>query len=285
MKILILGYKSFVANGLYQKFKSKGFEVDCFSRGNYAKTSDFIHGDVCELSTNEYLKESYDVVINFILLKDCDLSENQKFIDQIKLLCNEKKVASYIHLSSIIVYDYSLEKINEKSSVDLKNKHNIYANLKRDIDIYLEKIFNNQKTLVSYVRPGFVVENIKDCSFALKLFSNVYVLKGDNKSKLPLIEREKLQKGLINIVSKKLTEKVYLFVPNKNHKKIDIVNNFINPKVLFVIPRYCILPFLKFLKFFKVIDRMKSRSVLNMYSKVDYNSNLTTQIINVNFEI
>lgn len=283
MRILILGYKSFVANGLYEKFKSKGLEVDCFSRGNYGKTNDFIHGDVYELSTNEYLKENYDVVINFILLKDCDLLENQKFIDQIKLLCNEKKVANYIHLSSIIVYDYSLKKINEKSSIDLKNKHNIYANLKRDIDIYLEKIFNNQKTLVSYVRPGFVVENINDCGFALNLFSNVYVLKGDNKSKLPLIERKKLHDGLFKIISNRLTEKVYLFVPNKNHMKIDIVKLFFKPKLLFVLPRGYIFPLIKLLMLMKIINRMKYQSILNMYSNVDYDSNTTIKIIGVNF--
>ena len=285
MRILILGHKSFVANGLYEKIKSKGLEVDCFSRGNYGKKNDFIYGDVYELSTNEFFKESYDVVINFILLKDCDLYDNKKFIDQIQLFCNEKKVTNYIHISSIIVYDYKLKNINEKSSIDLKNKYNRYANLKRDIDVCIEKKFNNQKTFVSYVRPGFVVEKINDCGFALKLFSNIYLLKGDKKSKLPLIEKKKIHDGLFQIISNRLTQKVYLFVPNKNHKKIDIVKNFINPKVLFVIPRYYILPFIKFLRFLKVIDMIKYQSFLNMYSKVDYNSTLTTKTININFEI
>ena len=66
MRILILGYKSFVANGLYEKFKSKGLEVDCFSRGNYGKTNDLFCNDnyIDEICFTDSYYTNRDWVIN-----------------------------------------------------------------------------------------------------------------------------------------------------------------------------------------------------------------------------
>lgn len=67
-KVLICGHRSFVATGLSKYLSDNGVDNDCFSRGDEMRVNNIITGDVMDMKNNKYL-DSYDTVINFILLK------------------------------------------------------------------------------------------------------------------------------------------------------------------------------------------------------------------------
>ena len=66
-KIVILGHRSFVATGLYEKLIAEGHEVDCISRGEETRNQDIVGGNLNSIATNKFLKPEYDIVINFVI--------------------------------------------------------------------------------------------------------------------------------------------------------------------------------------------------------------------------
>jgi nucleoside-diphosphate-sugar epimerase len=154
-KLLLLGERSFAASGLYETLKNKGFDVDCFSRGQEGRKGDFISGSVFNLANNKYLNGTYDVVINFIIVKDGDIVSNVEYVKALHQLCEAKKAKNLIQVSSISTYPQDVDLVDETCEIEkdpYKKGH--YGALKVAVDHYLSSL--QKSYALSFVRPGFI---------------------------------------------------------------------------------------------------------------------------------
>ena len=102
-KVLLCGHKSFVASGMTKTFDRVGITYDCFSRGENKREAYVVRGDVMDMNHNAFL-DTYDTVINFIIIKDGGVEENLRYIKSLLEFCKEKKVKNLIQISSISDY-------------------------------------------------------------------------------------------------------------------------------------------------------------------------------------
>ena len=138
-KVLLCGHKSFVASGMTKTFDRVGITYDCFSRGENKREAYVVTGDVMDMNHNAFL-DTYDTVINFIIIKDGGVEENLRYIKSLLEFCKEKKVKNLIQISSISVYPNEARYVNEESEIekDYRNKGG-YASIKVAVDHYLEE--------------------------------------------------------------------------------------------------------------------------------------------------
>ena len=133
-KILVCGHRSFVATGLVEKFSSNGLTFDCFSRGDEKREGCIVTGDVMKMADNRFLDE-YQTIVNFIILKNCSVEDNLRYIASLLNFCKKKKVKHFVQISSISVYPNEADEVNEKSPIesDWRNKGG-YASIKVAVD-------------------------------------------------------------------------------------------------------------------------------------------------------
>ena len=139
-KILICGYNSYAAKDLSEILLNYGFEVDCFSRGEEARIGNKITGNVFNILDNKYLDERYDIVINFIIIKDSNIDENIKYIKSLDRFCAERGINRLLQISSISVYSNDLKYVNEESEIEYDPiTKGGYASIKIAVDQFLLK--------------------------------------------------------------------------------------------------------------------------------------------------
>jgi nucleoside-diphosphate-sugar epimerase len=234
MKILLCGERSFAASGLYEKLTDARFDVDCFSRGVEERIENKTTGDVFLMSKNRYLSDSYDIVINFILIKNKSIAENLRYIEELDSFCEKRKVKRLIQISSISVYANELRYVNEDTPVESDSElKGEYATIKVVVDQYLL----NKKTSypVTFIRPGYIVANDMEFSFAgigKFLPFNSILLLGNKKTSLPLINKVILHESIIRILSSENIESVYLVLENKKGTKYQFLQSRTNRKII-----------------------------------------------------
>lgn len=284
-KVLICGHRSFVATGLSKFLTINNLENDCFSRGITERKDNIITGDVMNMKDNIYL-DTYDTVINFIILKNESVEKNIEYIKSLLEFCKLKRVKHLIQISSISVYPNECKYINEESEIeeDYHNKGG-YASIKVAVDHYLME--NKIEGLnVSFVRPGYIYTKNQEASKAGILVSKFgfNVLLGDNKTSLPLICREKLHETLLKIINSNKKENVYL-VLNSNKEE--------GTKYNFVIQQWNVKPiclsynfFISIAKLLKAIGIFKNKhylKVVGLFKRTWFDAHKTEQILDISF--
>jgi nucleoside-diphosphate-sugar epimerase len=226
-KILLLGESSFAAGGLYPLLKSNGFDVDCFSRGAEGRDGDYIKGDVFGLSKNRFLADHYDIVINFILIKNETVDLNIQYIKEVDELCVSKKVSNLLHISSISCYPANADFIDENSSIEITHEaKGNYASIKVAVDNYLKVL--QRPYQLSFIRPGFIYSHNRKPSFSgigIGMFPIAAFIMGNNKTPLTLINKEELHKGILKVIQTGCRQKVYLMFENTGTTKREFLLN------------------------------------------------------------
>ena len=154
-KVLICGHRSFVATGLTNALEQARISYDCFSRGSEKRDGNVVTGDVLDMSNNKYLDE-YDVVINYIILKNQSVDENLAYIKSLLDFCKKKKVKNLLQISSISVYPNESKVVDETSEIenDYHNKGG-YASIKVAVDHYLMD-YPVEGLGVSFISQGYI---------------------------------------------------------------------------------------------------------------------------------
>src|SRR5207244_12868821 len=88
------------------------------SRGPVARDGDSVTGPVDQLHEHPELAESFDIVINYILLKDETIERNEKFIESLVKFCFARSVKHLIHISSMSVYSGDVQIVRQDSVVE-----------------------------------------------------------------------------------------------------------------------------------------------------------------------
>lgn len=284
-QVLICGHRSFVATGLSKYLEVNGIDNDCFSRGGEMRENNIITGDVMNMKNNKYL-DSYDTVINFILLKGESIEKNIDYINSLLEFCKNRNVRHLIQISSISVYPNESKYVNEDSEIERKwqNKGG-YASIKVAVDHYL--IDHPVEGLsISFVRPGYIYTKNHEPSKAGILISKfgLNILLGDKHTTLPLICREKLHEALLNIIKTDKKENVYLILNSDRTEgtKYNFVSQQwnINPICL---PYSMFMSIAKFLKAIGIFKMRHYLKVVGLFKRTWFDSRRTEQNLGISF--
>lgn len=221
--ILICGHRAYAARGQKSVLENEGHTVLEFSRGEVRRDGNTITGPVAEMDKNPLLKENVDVVINFILLQNGTVEDNENYIRALLRFCKSHSIKRFIQISSISSYPNDAPLITENTptekNVELKGGYGI---IKAAADNLLEKEKASVPFDIVFVRPGYIVaaDNPHPFKGIAKFFgSKLAVLLGDKKSTLPCIRREVLHQCLAEIAVQENPLQVYLLVEGNNNTK------------------------------------------------------------------
>lgn len=230
--ILICGASSFVAKGFMELLQPCGYNVDTFGRAN---------GKYLDIDNNSELATKYDVVVNFAVLKDQSLDDNVKYIKALIEMCKAKHVKKLIHFSSIMVYNYHLGRLDEKSPIDTVKDTLMegYGKIKIVVDEYINSIKEFLPFEVVLVRPGYVLADNRPVPFIKRLPFGINVILGNKRSKQPIVRREDIHKALVKIIETEKNLPVYHLFQNNDITKYAFAKQMVGgliltlPKVIF----------------------------------------------------
>lgn len=281
MRILICGSNSFVAKGLVGNLLQHGCIVETFNRGISGRKGNDVVGDVKSIHRNLFLNGDFDIVFNFIILKNCSVEENIEYLKSLLFFCKEHKVKKLVHLSSIVIHN-SNSYINETSRITEDISKNLYTRIKNASEMYLRdngNIFNS----IDFVRLGFVIETDVDVPYIIKFPFSFYILKGSGKSVLPVIQKSRVHAGLISILSNLKTENSnYLFVSFPSISKQEYLNR-LGIKKFIEIPEIIVILISRILYYFKWVSDGNLESIRNWYNTSSYDSSVTQRTLNIEF--
>ena len=283
-RILILGANSFVASGLYELLEMNKYHVYLFSRGIENKCNNKIKGDYLTISKNKLFDNNYNVVINFAILKDKTLSDNINYIKDVIEFCKNHNVKKLIYFSSIMVYNYSLSNVNETTEIEALDNtlKKGYGEIKIGVDQYLLRQKNNLPFEVVLVRPGYVLADNRPCPFIKKLPFGFRIIKGNKKSKQPIVKREDIHKALIRIIETENNLPVYHFFPNDGMTKYKYAKQTVGGIIL-TMPK-CIFKYIPLvLSKIGIIPQSLYSRFEGMYIESNFSSRLTEEKLNIKF--
>jgi nucleoside-diphosphate-sugar epimerase len=282
-KILILGSTSFASKGLIESLDQLNVHITCFNRGEININGKTVTGPVLKMIDNPYLSEPFDLVINYMILKEKSVQLNLEFLEALTAFCNARNVKHLIQISSISVYPNEEKLINELSPIEenIKRKGR-YAAIKIAVDQYLSKV-NNLKFSVCYVRPGFILADDKEPSLTgilKRLPFNIGILLGDKSSTLPTIYRHQLNDAMAKIVMSQNKEKVYIITSKTTDTKYNFVINRFNFNV-FVLPKHITLMAAKVLYFFRIFSYSQYMQVRGLFKSTVFDPSNTETKLNI----
>lgn len=284
-KILILGAHSFVASGLFNKLESSGYAVHDFSRGTEKKNENHIFGDYTNIANNRFLDSAYDIVINFAVLKNKSVTDNVNYIKSLVRFCKTHKVKRLIHFSSIMAYSYQLEEVNENSPIEslAETYKKGYGELKIATDQYLLGIKDTLPFETVLVRPGYVLADNRPCPFIKKLPLGFYIIKGNKKSRQPIVKREDIHQALIKIIDQEQNLPVYHFFPNDGMTKYKYARQTVKGRIL-ILPKSVFkgIPFI--MMNLGIIPKSLYSRFEGMYLESNFSSRITEKKLNVKFK-
>lgn len=284
IKILLCGASSFVATGVEDVMRNIGIVADMFSRGNESRNGDIIYGKYIDIASNKFLNDNYDIVINFAVLKDDTVENNIRYIKSLLKLCAEKNVKKLIHFSTIMNYNYHLRSINEKTDIEtLKNTSKRgYAEIKIAVDNYLLLVKDSLPFELILVRPGYVLADNRPCPFIKPLRCGFAIIKGNKKSRQPIVKREDIHEALIKIINIGNNDVVYHFFPNDKMTKyryaklLGYKHIIVMPKLIF---KYVPLLLMKI----GIMPKSLYSRFDGMYIESDFSSERTEDKLSIKF--
>ncbi len=284
-KVLICGATSFVAKGFAARLLKAGYEVDQFSRGaSESRDGDLVKGQYIDIASNSSLSEHYDAVVNFAILKDASVQENIEYIQGLLQMCKDKGVKRLVHFSSIMEYNYHLERVDENTQIDTLENTQMkgYGEIKIATDWYLQKKRAEMPFEIVLVRPGYVLADERPSPFIMHLCGPLYMIKGNKNSKQPMVLRDDIQLALERILQIESNLPVYHFFPTDGMTKYRYAKKNVKgfvltmPKIIFKTIPYILMKL-------KLIKPALYSRFDGMYIESDFQSQETQKKLNIKF--
>lgn len=210
-RILITGHTSFAAQGLVSNLIADGHTVDCFSRRNVfvADGVQVVTGEADCIDQADGLAEHYDVILNYLIVKNGDIADNEAYLKSLLRLCKDRRVEHLIHISSISVFPASATKIDESTPIETEpSKKGSYGSLKVAADLYIDRHLPSE-TKVSFVRPGFILApGLSDpiVGMAFRTPYNRLLLLGRSSNTVPLTFRDDVHQVVQSLAAQSDTD-------------------------------------------------------------------------------
>lgn len=283
-KILILGARSFVGKELPEFLGLHDHVVQMFSHGKDRRDGNYIWGDYLHMPSCRFVDELYDIVINLVVLKEQSIDDNIQYIHSLVDFCNSHHVKKLIHFSSIMVYNYGEPSVSEHTLIARSAETYMmgYGKIKIAVDEYLLTHRHELGAELVLVRPGYVLADNRPCPFIINLPLGIHVIKGNKRSKQPMVRREDIHQALLAIINKEQNLPVYHFFPSDGMTKYRYARQSAGgliltmPKCLFERIPYALA------KMHLIPWALYSRFE-GMYIYSDFHSEQTEQALNVHF--
>jgi nucleoside-diphosphate-sugar epimerase len=274
--LLLLGSRSFVATGLSEILSSRRCSVDVFSRGNERRNGNLITGNVCSIESNHFFASAYDIVINFIVLKEKTIEENIDYIKSVIEFCKAHNVKKLIHFSSVMVYNYQLKRVDETTPIETLNETSKkgYGAIKIAVDQYLLSVKETLPFELIFVRPGYVLAADRSFPFIKQLPLNLSIIKGNKTSKQPIVKREDVHKALIKIIETQDNDEIYLFIPNNGLTKYQYAKATVRGLII-TLPEWLFRGIPYVLTKMKIIPLSLYSRIEGMYIRTEFDSSRT----------
>lgn len=283
-KILVLGGSSFVASGIIKRLEEKNYYVELFSRGEEERKLNTIKGDYLTVADNNYLADTYDIAINYAVIKNGTVDSNLQYIKSLIQMCKDKAVKKLIHFSSVMTYGYHVGRIDENTPIEKLEEtwKKGYGEFKIAVDQYLLSIKDSLPFEIVLVRPGYVLADNRPCPFIKPLPFGFTLIKGDSKSKQPIVKREEIHEAIIKIIETEDNLPVYHFFPNDGMTKYRFARQ-LGYKHLIPMPRL-IFKYLPWLMMkVGIMPRAMYSRFDGMYNECEFSSELTEKKLNIKF--
>ena len=282
-KVLICGHRSFVASGIEAQLNAMSIDYDVFSRGIEKREGNVVTGDVLKMSENNLL-DTYDTVVNFIIIKGHAVEDNIQYIKSLTDFCKKAGVKNLIQISSISVYPSDAEYVDEQSPIESNpERKGGYGSVKVAVDQFL--LSNDWSFNVTFIRPGFIVSDEKQLSMAgivLKLPVIGGILMGDKHTSLPLIEKKKIHEALVRIIKAEEKRSVYLLLENMNGTKLQFAKKYYKRHV-FLLPKRLTLTMAKLMKSIGIFKSRHVEQVKGLFKHTYYDSSETEFSLQMSF--
>lgn len=284
MRVLIMGGRSFVGNGLPVYLMSCGYDVEVFSHGKEERIGNNIYGTYFSITANSYMASNYDVVINLAILKDQSAEENCRYIKTLIDFCNAHHVKKLIHFSSIMVYNYGEPVVCEQTPIARSTETYMqgYGKIKIAVDEYLLTHRRDLDAELVLVRPGYVLADNRPCPFIINLPLGIHVIKGNRRSKQPIVRREDIHHALSSIIGKEQNEPVYHFFPSDSMTKYRYARQTIGGVIL-TMPKWLFERIPYMLAKLHLIPWALYSRFEGMYIYSEFHSEKTEQALNIHF--
>ncbi len=192
LRLLVTGHRSFAAAGLVDLLRGRGHDVCTFSRGPVAAADQAVTGDVNAMATNPHLPPRVDAVVNYLIVKDGTVADNEAYLASLLAYCSAAGVRQLVHLSSVSVFAGHVRRVTEDADVEPDpRRKGAYASLKVAADLYLLK-HRPAGLRLDLVRPGFILgpgHGDPMVGMGFRLGHNRVLLFGDARNHLPLTDR------------------------------------------------------------------------------------------------
>lgn len=285
VKVLLCGHRSMASRGLIDLLSSKdGVEIDCFSRGEIKKEGNIVTGDVFNMSDNPFLLKTYDVVVNFIIIKgEFSIEKNLEYLKSLVEFCSLRGVKKLVHISTISVYPNTASYVNELSHIECDTiRKGMYASMKLECDKYLEQCRNIGFKII-FVRPGYVVttgEAVRWGGIMLALPMSRGILLGDKKTSLPLIECSIMIEAITLIIMNDYPIDSFLLLENDKGTKYGYIKKYTTRKII-VLPKCIVMGIAIFLKSIHVISVNKYYQICGLFKSTYFDSSNTERFLNL----
>ena len=283
-KILIFGARSFVGKGLLEFLERQNHVVQMFSHGECRRDNKYIWCDYLQLSSCTFWDEQYDIVINLVVLKDQSVEDNIQYIHSLIDFCNTHHVKKLIHFSSIMVYNYGESVVSEQTPIARLSETYMqgYGRIKIAVDEYLLTLRQELDAELVLVRPGYVLADNRPCPFIINLPLGIHLIKGDKRSKQPIVLREDIHRALAAIIATEHNNPVYHFFPSDGMTKLRYAQQTVGGLVL-TMPKWLFERIPYALAKLHVIPWSLYSRFQGMYIYSDFQSVQTEQKLQIHF--
>ncbi len=206
-KILLCGHRvRLCRERIIELLRSQGHDVYTLLRGAMHVTTMPSAAPSSRCMKIRTLRDPFDIVINYILLKDETVEPNELHMDSLLKFCKQSNVKRLVHISSVSVYGGDVSYVTEDSPIEADpNKKGSYGALKVAQDQWIIK-HAPPELMVTFVRPGFVLAPgliSPMIGMAAKMPWNQLLLLGAANNSLPVIRRDLLNQAVAAVVNKK----------------------------------------------------------------------------------
>jgi nucleoside-diphosphate-sugar epimerase len=283
-KVLIFGKSSFVASGIDKVLAEGGYEVDFFTRGEEGRFDNLVYGKISEILENKFFCNQYDSIINYVVLKDAGVKENIEFIQALLEFSVKCKVKKLVHFSSIMVYGYKEKNVNEFTSVEPSEKtyKKGYGEIKIAVDEFILSVKDKYPIDIILVRPGYVLDDSRACPFVKNLPFGFNLIKGNRKSKQPIVRKESIHKAILQILSSRENLSVYHFFPNIDQTKYQYTKEKFGG-IIMVMPEFIFRIIPLWLTKLGVFPKSLYSRFEGMYIKTVFSSEKTEEKLHIKF--
>ena len=182
---------------------------------------------------------------------------------------------NYSYGEKIITESTPIEKLSETFKKG-------YAEIKIAVDEYLLSVMDTLPFELVLIRPGYVLADDRPCPFIKQFPMGINIIKGNKKSKQPIVKREEIHQALLSIINTENNDSVYHFFPMDGMTKYIYARKHVGGVIL-TMPKWLFKDLPLLMCRMGLMSKALYSRFEGMYIESDFFSERTEKKINIKF--